>query len=330
MPTIFRPAIAILIAACCCSGPAIAQDEAPVRPGERPPAREPQREQPEGEAAKNPEPTFVLIESGREPRQPLRYDLSEQSKQATTLVMTMSSSIEMEGMELPAQVMPPLEVRMNVDVTEKREGAFEVVSTVMEGSVREDEGNEMVAAMMGQMMSGLKGLKTTSRMDPRGVIRGVNVEIPDGAHPQVEQMAKGMEQTLTQIGVHFPDEPVGVGARWSVLVPSELRGVKMTQTIEYELVLLEGNTAELKMKLSQSADRQALRDPDMPPGMEMELISMKGNGTGTAKVDLRRAAALKTTLDTTTTVEMRTADGEEGQEMKQTMEIKVELESTDR
>jgi hypothetical protein len=322
--TIRRSSLTTFLAAAICC-PAFAQD-APRQ--EQPPPLTDVEERQVAQVDKG-EPRFELLEAGSQPRTALRYELREGMKQTTEMTMRLTQQAEVGGMKMPAQEMPLMQLRMNVNVVGTRNDMFQIENEVLEASAKDDEANEMMVRMMDQQLRGLAGLKTVSDVDRRGIVHKTEVEMPDGMDPQMRQMASGLEQSMTQLGVHFPEEQVGQGARWRVSIPMTAQGITMMQTIEYELTSLNEQVAELKLTLGQSAPEQDIDDPGMPPGMQLRLKEMKGEGSGTTRVHLRRPAALETELNMETEVHLMTDDDGDGQEIKQSMTMKIGFKSDD-
>lgn len=322
----FRRTMLLAIAATFMTAPLLAQDQ-PSEP-QAPPAEPPVETQPapraEPERTTPPAPTFTLLEAGQEPRRELRYELPESATQELTLVMQMSSRVSMDGAEMPANELPPLELRLSINAAPADGGAYEIRGELVEAKLRKEEGNEeaeMFAQMLNQALSEMAGLKTVTRMDKRGIIRSSRIEPPEGLSPQFAMMAKEMENPMTQTGIHLPEEAVGEGAKWRVQVPMENQGVTIQQTIEYELTSLDGDIAEVQMKLTQSAEGQKMD--------AAELKSMSGEGTGSARVNLRRPAALQSQAEMTSRLELVLAESRE-QEVVQTVTMKSSLASQDK
>ena len=53
------------------------------------------------------------------------------------------------------------------------------------------------------------------------------------------QLLDQMQQSFAQMGAPFPDEPIGVGARWTVNTLIAQQGMKVQQVATYELTELE-------------------------------------------------------------------------------------------
>lgn len=323
MHTRWIHSVPALTLAACLATTTLAQEGQPAAPA---------TETPDKPAAAAPQPaaTCELLTPGSEPRRQLRYQLSKDTRQTTTLTMDMSSVLVIGADEAPPSEMPTMQLRLDVSVSEGEEGRFKVIGELKEAKTRaEDSDNSILAIMLDQALGQMVGVRTINHLDVRGFSHQSRVETPDGMDEQAAQMARNMEPSMTQLGIHLPEQPVGKGATWKVTVPIVTQGIKMKQTIEYQLAAIEGDTIDLILTMQQSAGTQPMPQDNLPPGMRLELISLTGEGTGTAKVNLRRPAATINTSDMRTEALFRTLDGDEGQNMKQVIQMKLNLKSED-
>ena len=90
----------------------------------------------------------------------------------------------------------------------------------------------------------------------------------------------------------FPEEAVGVGARWmgSTIVDSEQ--VELSQTTIYELLELTDNGGKMKVSVTQTAPPQVLPAPAELPDAIINLTRLRSESTGEIAFDLSRVAPL--------------------------------------
>lgn len=285
---------------------------------------------PAAEEIDQPEVQVRLIEPGEEPRRELRYEILATASQETTITMEMSSRITREGQEIAAPDVPPLAMRMHFDVAEGANGMF-----IIEGELREirletdevAENGEQVdidpmVHMMNQALRELQGVTMVSRIDDRGITEETQVEVPPGINPELANLARELEQPITNIGIHLPEEEIGEGARWEVVTTRDQQGIDVTQTIVYELVSLNGERANLRMTLSQTAEPQQTE--------QGRLRSLQSTGTGTATIDFQRAAAIRSQSEIESRIELTIMENGQELDVLQEVTMKSRLESSDR
>ena len=79
-----------------------------------------------------------------------------------------------------------------------------------------------------------------------------------------------------------PDGLPVAGYRYTL----DANGMTLVQKTEFELVAFDGKTATLKTKTEQTAPPQAISNPAMPPGVDLQLQKMTGTGSGTITLRL--------------------------------------------
>jgi len=145
----------------------------------------------------------------------------------------------------------------------------------------------MVTAMQNSLSSA-KGMKGSAIVDTRGFNRDAKMELPDTLDPQMKQMMSGTMQGMDQMSSPLPAEPVGKGAKWELHQLIEQNGMKIKQVTTFELVELDGDTGKLTAKVKQTADRQTVKLPTMPPGSSAELLKLSSAGAGQIQFNLAK------------------------------------------
>ena len=271
-----------------------------------------------------PEHGVKLIEPGAEPRQKLRYKFVV--GRTDRLEMTTTSSMKMAMGGQAADVPSPPAVRVVAALTVKEVTA--------DGSAKRALVLEDVGLMPGpglskeqrdqaeKNLSALEKLTGRDRVDARGFVRQVELDASKIDNPALKQALAAMQQTFDQMGAPFPEEEIGVGAKWQVRTKLEQMGIKLTQTAVYELSALTGDTGKIKLKLEQTAPGGNMELPGLPAGATAKLVGMKGSGKGELEFDLGRSIP-KGRIDTKSEVKVQVSMGSEKQEMSTKMEAKV-------
>lgn len=221
---------------------------------------------------------------------PLRYRLSEVAAQRTQMDMDMTIGVGFGGQTFD-QTMPTMRTTMSIhEPTLNQDGHLRVGFTVDEMSVVPGTGaaDPMVVAQLEAALAEVGVFSGTLTMDDRGNIVSSDYDL-SGVGQAVRQQMESTMQTVQQSVIPFPEEPVGVGARWSVDMDVSMQGMALRQTATYEVVEITADAVRINSTISQSADAQALQLPELPPGATAELLSYSGSGTGGMAIRFDRA-----------------------------------------
>ncbi len=102
------------------------------------------------------------------------------------------------------------------------------------------------------------------------------------------QMSDQVEQTLRDVAAPFPEEEVGVGARWRKVSELDERDAPVAQAETFRLTALQEERGVLDDALAQTAPPQALRAPGPGPGARARMESMLASGEAKMRFDLTR------------------------------------------
>lgn len=213
-------------------------------------------------------PTLELIREGRGPKRALRYSVTPGTTHEVVMTMRMSAGVN-QG--------PPVKITMEINVTRvSAEGdityAFRFTDVEMDGE-------------MPPGMDSLMQMSGTATVDSRGVTRRGTVYLPDNAPSSMRKMMEKFQESIKQFSCPFPEEPIGVGAKWRLTMPIVTEMFGFEQEAVFELVELDGNRGRLKVQLTQSAEDVEMK---LPNGMTATLISLKSKGSGEIGFDLSK------------------------------------------
>jgi hypothetical protein len=176
--------------------------------------------------------------------------------------------------------------------------------------------------MQGAMPS-MKGMKGTAVVSARGIHKSINMDMST-VSPAFQQQMQAMSSSLENMSLPFPEEPVGVGAKWEVKQAMENGGMKTFQKITAELTAVQGNVITLSVKTEQTAPPQPVNNPALPPGATVSLVNLTGAGTGTMKVSLDSLVPTSEMNSKTTTVMDMSMSGQ-SQRISMDMTMKVTI-----
>jgi len=244
-------------------------------------------------------------------------------KSRLDMVMAMSMNMDMGGMQMPMS-MPAMKLSADVAVTGVAPNGDMTYSLEFSDMTIDGTGADpnVVAAMQGAMPS-MKGLKGTAVVTARGVQKSVNLDMST-VNPALQQTMQAMTSSLENMSLPFPEEAVGVGAKWEVKQAVANGGMKTFQKITVELTAVDGNSVTLALKTEQTAPPQPVNNPQMPAGATMSLVSLSGTGTGTMKIKLDSLVPTSEMNAKTSTVMDMTMSGQ-SQRMSMDMTMKVTI-----
>ncbi len=256
-------------------------------------------------------------EVGAEPRSPLRYTFRAEGSETAAYQLDMSMAMSGTGTPIPKMVLPTMEmVMVTTPVTVDAEsGSLAYTTKINSAKVVGDAGNKLMRNSMQESLKDLQGVKATGQVTTRGEFTSYNQELQPGASKDALQIMENVEQSMRQSVIPFPEEAVGVGAKWTVNSSLTSNGVQVQQVATYELLERTETTAKLRLTMKQTARSQSLSIPDAPPGVTATMDSLTTNGTGTMTINLASIVpALK--MNMTTHAAMTAKSGTETQSMQ--------------
>lgn len=228
-----------------------------------------------------------LQESGSsDGRRVLRYDLEPGHRERVELLYTMGVGGQSVRMR----------IRMSLEVTERLDGGDNRVRLRFDDAGSAGGFFDPNAAEVNQALGVLKGVEGTMVMDSRGGVKDVEMRAPPGFPPEMRQTLDEMERQMGQLSNPLPESPVGVGATWQLEQEFESGGVKMTQTVDYELVEFTENGARVRSRIRQSAEPQRVTGPD--GSFQVDFLQANGRADLVIRLD-RISPQGKTSLDST-------------------------------
>lgn len=268
------------------------------------------------------QPVVTVLDAGAEPRRELRYQFDEGSSEKASMDLNIKMSMSMAGVPIPQINMPTIRILIGLDPIDVSDGGtaryeFDISSAEL---IENADTDPSIAGAVQESLGQMSGTSGWSRIDSRGTILERDLELPSGDDDQLSRVLDSAEQSLEQMSVPLPAEPVGVGAKWRVTQETESGGFSVTQTAIYSLNSIEGNDLSLGVTLTQTASAQDVEMDGLPPGIETTLDSLDSTGTRTIQTNLNRLVP-----ESKTTLSMTIALGFSAQ--GQTQQIAMNLET---
>lgn len=256
---------------------------------------------PEEEAA-----TLTLLDPGAAPRHKLRYTWRPGLEEELTMELRTLASTETSDAQAPGIPLPPVRIVIAIDgVDISADGDLHYTWRVTAADVLADPQTPdqltggmraevaVVAHLSGDGVTSASGIARRVTIDPHSVAMGNAA----GTGEMVEQV----DQTLRNAPAPFPDEPIGLGARWQRVCQVAAKDAHITQTDTFVLVGFAGNRGTLDDVLAQTAPPQVLRTPGMRSGDQARMESMLVSGSAKTHFDLVRFVP-RTQIESTTTM----------------------------
>jgi len=240
---------------------------------------------PEGFPAAGAPAVVTMIAAGAAPRSALRYTPPASARQHFEMTMAMSMAMEVGGKSVPAVPLPVMKIGADCVVTEVAPSGDVTFTTAFTGAEIDTSANPALASQFESMKDALTSVKGSATISNRGVVRSSAFDFTKMANSQLAQVMGSTTDMLKNVSTPLPEEEVGVGARWEVRNTLATNGLTMFQKTDYELVAYDGKVVTLKTTVAQTALPQAMSNPALPPGAEVQLERYTGGGSGNMRLN---------------------------------------------
>jgi len=171
-----------------------------------------------------------------------------------------------------------------------------------------------------QRMKPMLGTGFRLLVDPaKGRVVQVDVSTED---PVIEQAMQGMaDQFVSQLPA-FPEEPVGIGAEWTIAGDMSVAGLSMESSQTVTLVEMTDTHVTTDVVFALRRGDGPVGFPGLPPGADVDFTRFEGKGKGRYIIDLGTLSSLGSmTMDVNLGMKMSS----EGQDMGMTMDMTQEM-----
>ncbi|MHC4957650.1 MAG: serine/threonine protein kinase [Planctomycetota bacterium] len=220
----------------------------------------------------------TLLSPGAEPRRVLRLRPAPRSQERVTVRIETDESKRAGDGEPAETTLPRVALRVGLDVGDvARNGDIPFAW--------ESEELKVDAFVVPSRFAG------SARQGARGVNREFRHETPPPEDSGLQMLLGLVSEIVEQISTPLPEEAVGIGARWEVTNSrNHVEGIRVTQTMTYELEALDGNEIRLRLYVAVAALNQSFQHPAIPKSVNARLMRVHGDGEGVVVVDLDRLA----------------------------------------
>ena len=180
----------------------------------------------------------------------------------------------------------------------------------------------------GPDVSSAEGFQFGWRGTDTGQMNSLRLAAPQAATDQARSTVERAITSLTSLPIVFPDEEIGPGATW--VVESRVTGEStLLQTTTYTLDKLDGDIAELSVKIEQRPSLGALSfdgadAPEELRGKELKVTDHTSTSEGSVTVDLTKPLPTAGDVSVTTAISY----GAEGSDLRVVQTSATEMEFT--
>ena len=262
-----------------------------------------------------------LIDAGAQPRKALRYAIPATFKGGMEMTMGISMNMNMGGQAVPI-TMPAMKMTADLAVTGVAPNGDTSYTMAFSGVSVDTAGgaDPMMAQALQGVQSAIQSIKGSATLSNRGLVKSAKIDM--GEAGQAQQMIGELSTQLENLSTAFPEEPVGVGAKWESRLAMKAAGQFSFQKTVAEIVSIDGPTVTLKLTIEQTIPSQSITNPALPAGVDVQLEGGKGTGTGTSVIHLD---SLVPTGETNLTSSMSMTMSMSGQSQQMTTETTVKL-----
>jgi hypothetical protein len=267
-----------------------------------------------------------LLEPGAEPRSVLR-ELPETpgaERRAASLIL---SGEQRQGQFIGKTATPPVLLELELERSASWDDRMTLTYAGSPFTLGADPLAEPQAALaMMSALDGTSGFSGSARIDRSLGLADFSFKHPDSGNVQAQQLVAAYAQTLAQLAVRFPHEPIGPGARWTWT--SRHRTTLGAEVIQDNSATLEssGERVRVRMESSFRADRQRISGAPLPETVSFDVTSV--SGAGSARVSFEAGELLPIEADATAHWELlMIADHDRGaDEVTMTQDMSLELD----
>ena len=220
-------------------------------------------------------PTVRVLDAGMTPRVPLRYRVEPGQTEVLYLEIARARAVQSGG-EGGQSALPPVQIEVKMGPAEPTpQGFIHHRVQIMQVRISEMAG-KMSPAQREQYektLAPLLQVQGWSEIDIQGRVRRGEFRGMEDVPPNLRTMLGNIRSAL--LTVPFPDEPLGVRARWEVERKIQFSGVWVDQVVRYDIQKMNEGQLELQITAQQTASPQSIGNGRL----EAYLASVLGSST---------------------------------------------------
>ena len=203
-------------------------------------------------------PTIRVLDPGLTPRKPFRYRVPPGQEETLYVEVVRAQAMMSEG-EGAESVMPPIQLEVKMGPSSGTPEGFirhPVAITEIRLAKVADQMSPAQRQQLEQSLAPLLKVQGYSEMDVQGRIRRGDFEGLDAVPADLTVILGNIRSAL--LSIPFPDEPLGIRARWEVERKVQLSGFWVDQVVTYTILALRQDEVDLQISARQSAEPQQI------------------------------------------------------------------------
>jgi hypothetical protein len=227
------------------------------------------------------------VYDGSEPRRQLRFHPAVGATFQTTVSYIEHTTYQVSYVSGGPVAVPPITAQVGVTV-DAIDPDGTIRSTYRFSSVAIDTSgaDPRTAAQAQAVFGSLNGAGGTIAMRPTGMVTSFTTDPPPGLEPLAAIWLARLSNSVQQLIVSFPTEPVGEGAVWKMPLSVDFDGVKSSITYSVSLTRLTTDKISLELTTAQTAPLGPVPAAGVPDGVTAELLAFHIDGAGEQVTDL--------------------------------------------
>lgn len=214
-----------------------------------------------------------LHDAGLEPRAVRRHTLKPGTASQLLLELDLGMTVQQEG-ETTIPPVPALTVAVGLETLSVEGGIAHVQLAIEKADVRRRGDEEIDKEVMDQiapLVAKLPGIRATMQLTAQGM-RANSPSPPEQLPEELRQLWTSVGEAVSDAVVAFPAEPIGAGARWTLLDRQARAGVVMLRRTELTLLDVTGDELRLRGDVLEAAIAGSAQDPALPKEITLEVL----------------------------------------------------------
>lgn len=278
-----RRLFVLVVLSTACGAPATSESPAPERPAAAASAPA---------AALTPRlATVELLDAGQEPRAPLQIRVTPGQTESLAVVVKIGVGIDAEFQRADHTATPSIALRATFTARTVDSSGDATYDMVLDELRLHDPAaaSPTMKTAYEATLADISPIRGTMTRTDRGVPTALELRAPADLQPRSRIQHEILAGVVADLLPVFPDEPVGVGARWTVRQQIRLNDITVDGEARVELRERDRDRCRLALTLNPSARPQKLDNAILPTSRH-ELSALAGSGTGAMQIDLTRVA----------------------------------------
>jgi hypothetical protein len=203
-------------------------------------------------------PTMRILDQGLTPRAPIRYRVAPGQTETLYLELARAQAMQAGG-EGAQSGLPPVQLQVKMGPASPTRRGFirhPVEITQVRISEMAQKMSPAQREKMEQTMAPLLNVRGWSEIDIQGRVRRAEFQGMDAVPPDLLTLLGNIRTAL--LSVPFPDEPLGIRARWEVERKVQFSGVWADQVVTYHIEKIEDGQLQLQITARQTAAPQTI------------------------------------------------------------------------